>query len=66
MREEQAQDENQDAGLRRSARREQQRQKARMGMRVSARPDSLHPVTVERVAQLTQTASRKKNARSGR
>jgi hypothetical protein len=50
---ERARDEDQHPGLRRSARREQQRQKARQGMRVSARPDSLRPVTVERVVKLT-------------
>jgi hypothetical protein len=52
MRNERARDEDQHPGLRRSARREQQRRKARMGMRVSARPDNLRPVTVERVVKL--------------
>ena len=61
MRDERARDEDQHPDLRRSARREQQRRKARHGMRVSARPDSLHPVTVERVVKLA--GKHKKKAR---
>jgi hypothetical protein len=60
MRNERAHDDDQHPGLRRSARREQQRQKARQGMRVSARPDSLRPVTVARVEKLTTKTKRRR------
>ncbi|MCC7370720.1 MAG: hypothetical protein IT306_20030 [Chloroflexi bacterium] len=59
MRDERSRDEDQHPGLRRSDRREQQRRKAQHGMRVGARPDTLRPVTVERVAKLTKRRKRR-------
>jgi hypothetical protein len=52
MHEDRPMDETQEAGIRRALCREAQRRKARQGMRVSARPDGLHPVTVQRVQKL--------------
>jgi len=53
MREDRPTDDSQHAGVRRALRREAQRRKARQGMRVSARPDGLHPVTFQRVQKVT-------------
>ncbi len=54
MRNDHAPEESQHPGVRRALRRDAQRQKARQGMRVGARPDTLHPVTVRRVKKLTK------------
>lgn len=54
MNDERAHDDLHHAGIRRALRRDAQRRKARQGMRVSARPDGLRPVTARRLAKLSK------------